>query len=155
MECEKMDGKKVNIELLLREGKTVQIFPQGFSMYPMLVPGRDEAVIAAVDTEKLHRGDVALYRRKSGLLVLHRIWKKKKDGFYMVGDHQTQIEGPIEPEQFVGVLVAFVRNGRRIDVKNPMYRAAAGLWLLLRPMRRAFMAAGAAVKKGMKIHGAG
>ena len=37
--------KKMDIEQLLAQGHSVRIYPQGYSMYPMLVPGRDEAVI--------------------------------------------------------------------------------------------------------------
>ena len=37
---------KISPEELLAEGRTIQIKPQGYSMYPLFIPGRDSAVIA-------------------------------------------------------------------------------------------------------------
>lgn len=139
--------KKYEIEKLLEEGKAIQIFPEGYSMYPMFVPGRDEAVIKLADPFALKRGDVVLYRRESGILVLHRLWKRKKDGFYMIGDNQSLIEGPIKEDQIKGVLTAFIRKGKQIGVRHPVYQASAHIWLLLRPFRRKIMVIGAAVRR--------
>ena len=100
------NDKFFNIEQLLRDGNTIKIKPQGYSMYPLFFPGRDEAVIEPVDPAALRRGDVALYRRRESILVLHRIWKIRGQSFYMVGDNQTEIEGPLEADQFLGKLCA-------------------------------------------------
>ena len=129
------EKRQVDIEQLLAEGVTVQIRPNGYSMYPMFLPGRDEALIAPAEPDKLKRGDVALYRRDGSILVLHRIWKRKQDGFYFVGDNQAEVEGPLRPDQVKGILTAFIRKGRKISVHNPIYRLAAGIWLFLRPVR--------------------
>ncbi len=130
-----MAEEQIDIEQLLRDGYTIQIKPQGYSMYPMFVPDRDEAVIAPADGNKLRRGQVVLYRRKNRLLVLHRLWKVRPEGLYMVGDNQTEVEGPLHREQVLGILEAFVRKGRRISVRHPIYRFCSGLWLWMRPMR--------------------
>lgn len=140
-------AEKQDIEQLLREGKTIQLFPEGYSMYPMFVPGRDEAVIAGVKPEKLRRGDVVLYRRKMGILVLHRLAKKDACGFYMVGDNQTMLEGPIASEQLCGILVGFIRKGHYIKVSNPCYRLLSGFWLRIRPLRRPIQKSAAAIKR--------
>ena len=129
------NDKFFNIEQLLRDGNTIKIKPQGYSMYPLFFPDRDEAVIEPVDPATLRRGDVALYRRRESILVLHRIWKIRGQSFYMVGDNQTEIEGPLEADQFLGKLCAFVHNGHSVSVKNPLYRMLTSLWLLLRPFR--------------------
>lgn len=127
---------KQDIEKLLDQGRAVQIKPRGYSMYPLFVPERDEAVVAPVsDTRQLKRGDVVLYRRDAGILVLHRIWKRKGDEFYLVGDNQREIEGPLRPDQMKGILVQVIRNGKRFSVGNVIYRFAAELWLRLRPLR--------------------
>lgn len=78
---------KYDIEQLLATGHPIRIKPQGYSMYPLFIPGRDEAVIEPVTPDKLHRNDVALYRRDRGILVLHRICRITKEGFYLVGDN--------------------------------------------------------------------
>ena len=40
---------KYDIEQLLEAGEVIQIYPEGYSMYPMFVPGRDAAVIKKAD----------------------------------------------------------------------------------------------------------
>ncbi len=143
--------KKPDIEELLRDGRTIQFKPQGYSMYPLFVPGRDEAVVAPADVSKLRRGDVALYRRDGSILVLHRIWKRRGDEFYLVGDNQKEIEGPLRPDQMKGVLVEICRNGRRISARNPLYRMLAALWLWMRPFRPAISHGVAALKRLCKL----
>ena len=125
----------IGIEQLLADGKTIKIKPQGYSMYPLFVPGRDEACIEHTDFSSLKRGDVILYRRDKSILVLHRIWKITDNSLYMVGDNQTEIEGPLRADQVRGKLTGFVRNGKFVDVKNPIYHFLSSLWLFLRPLR--------------------
>lgn len=126
---------KIDIEQLLKDGNTIQIAPNGYSMYPMLMPDRDQVIIAPFQGERLKRGDVVLYRREGSILVLHRIWKVKKDELYMVGDNQTQIEGPLSVGQVRGKLVAFIRKDKHISVRYVPYRLYASIWLRLRPIR--------------------
>ena len=122
MKRTEMKTDRIEIEKLLSEGKTVQISPIGYSMYPLFVPGRDMARISPSHGTKLGRGDVALYRREGSILVLHRIWKREGDRFYFVGDNQKEIEGPLPLQQIRGKLVGFERRGTYISVKNPVYR---------------------------------
>ena len=141
-------GTKVNIEDILKSGKSVQMKPQGYSMYPLFMPGRDWAVISPVeDTEKLKKGDVVLYRRDGSILVLHRIYRHDSTGFYMVGDNQKEIEGPLRPDQIRGILVAIIRKGKHISTDNLFYRFLFGVWLIMRPVRPAVAKAVAFVKK--------
>lgn len=143
--------QRQDIEGLLAEGKSIQIKPQGYSMYPVLVPGRDEAIVEPIGTKKLQRGDVVLYRREpavtGGILVLHRIWKCKEDGYYLVGDNQKEIEGPLRAEQMKGIMVGLVRKGKYISVQNIPYRMVTGLWLLLRPVRPVISKIAAGIKR--------
>lgn len=147
---EKIGGQKQDIEKLLEQGNTVQFKPQGYSMYPLFVPGRDEAVVAPVDPQQLKRGDVVLYRRDESILVLHRIWKRKEDGFYLVGDNQKEIEGPLQPDQMKGILVQVVRKGRQFSTKDVLYRMLSALWLRLRPIRPVLSHAVAGCKRLLK-----
>ncbi len=140
-----MDTSKADVEKLIREGRTVQIRPAGYSMYPMLVPGRDEAGLCRADVRKLRRGAVILYRRKEGCLVLHRLVRIERGSFFAVGDNQTEVEGPLPLSQIRGVLLFFVRKGRYIPVSDPLDRIWARLWLFLPPVR------GAVLKLGTKM----
>lgn len=126
---------KADIEQLLKDGKTVQTVINGYSMYPMLVPGRDSVILEPFGEEQPRRGDVVLYRRDGSILVLHRIWRIRQEGIYMVGDNQVQIEGPLRPDQIRGRLGAFIRKGKLISVDNMFYRLYACVWLWMRPVR--------------------
>lgn len=127
----------IDIESVLCEGNTIKIKPQGYSMYPIIVPDRDEVIIEPVSNYSLlKRGDVVLYRRDGSILVLHRIWKVKKDGIYLVGDNQEKIEGPIRPDQIKGKLIVIIRNGKEISITNILYRILSGCWLIMRPFRK-------------------
>ena len=139
-----------DIEKLLAEDNIIQLKPQGYSMYPLLVPGRDEARIATADVKKLKRGDVVLYRRDSGILVLHRIWKRRGNEFYLVGDNQKEIEGPLRPEQMKGMLIGVVRKGKYFSVHNIFYNFYAKVWLWLRPLRPILSHSVAKVKRQFK-----
>ena len=142
-----MEQKTADIERLLEQGRSIQIQPQGYSMYPLFVPGRDAAVIERTESTHLKRGDVVLYRRESGKLVLHRIYRIRKDGFYMVGDNQSEVEGPLRASQIKGILTGFVRKGKYTSAGHPVYRLASRLWLFLRPMRPGLSKMAAAVKR--------
>lgn len=137
----------IDIEALLAEGKSIRIHPQGYSMYPLFVPGRDEAVIGPVGGRALKRGDVVLYRREGSILVLHRIWKQSPEGFYMAGDNQREVEGPLKREQIKGILCQVIRRGKCFSVKHPVYRMLASVWLRLRPLRPFLSKRAAAVKR--------
>lgn len=126
---------RADIEQLLRDGNTVQTVIKGYSMYPLLVSDRDSVILAPLEGYAPKRGDVVLYRREGSILVLHRIWKVRQDGVYMVGDNQTEIEGPLRQEQIRGKLVAFIRKGKYVSVSRISYRVYAAVWLWLRPIR--------------------
>ena len=125
----------MDIEKLLEEDNIIQMKPQGWSMYPLIYYGRDAAVIEPADVEKLKRGDVVLYRRDKGILVLHRIWKRTEEGFYLVGDNQVEIEGPLRPDQMKGRMIRVIRKGKEISVDSVGYKLYARVWLWLRPCR--------------------
>lgn len=129
------NAQKQDIEQLLRDGYTIQLKPQGYSMYPLFIPGRDEAIIESVPVNSFKKGDVALYRRDQSILVLHRICRINDSGFYMVGDNQSEVEGPLRPDQLKGKLVGFVRKGRSSSVQDPFYRFLSSLWLFMLPAR--------------------
>lgn len=137
----------MNDILSLLENGSIQIKPKGYSMYPLFIPGRDYAIIDKADISKLKRGDVILYRRVNGILVLHRICRITMSGIYTVGDNQTQVEGPLSEKQVKGILTGIIRNGHKFSVQHPLYRFFSMLWLTLRPVRRPISLFVAKIKK--------
>ena len=127
---------KVDIERCLAEGRSVRFPILGWSMYPLLRDG-DEVLVVPADGRELRRGDVALYRRAGGPLVLHRVCRADASGLCFVGDNQREIEGPLPRGQVRGVMTAFFRDGNRVDCADRRWRALAKLWLLARPVRPA------------------
>ena len=49
---------KIDLEKLLNDGAIIRIKPQGYSMYPLFIPGRDEALIQQIPIGYLQRNDV-------------------------------------------------------------------------------------------------
>lgn len=146
-----MKPEKIEIEVLLERGETVQLQTNGNSMYPLLIPNRDWVRIRKTDIGELKRGDVILYRRKDSILVLHRIWKRRGDDFYLLGDNQTEVEGPLKKEQIRGKMVGLIRKGREISIDSPVYRIYSRLWLCSRPLRKDIRKLRS--KKGLRIPG--
>ena len=128
---------KDDVAALLREGRTVQITPQGNSMFPLFVNGRDDAaIIRPIESADIRRGAVVLYRRSTGGLVLHRICKVNDKGVYFVGDNQTKVEGPLMRVQILGVMTEFIHAKKKhYTVTNPLYVISTRLWLFVRPIR--------------------
>ncbi|WP_418792217.1 S24/S26 family peptidase [Phosphitispora sp. TUW77] len=120
---------------ILAEGHTLRLPFEGLSMHPLLVGGRDEVIIAAASEKQLKRGDIVLYKRNDGTHVLHRIHHIKNSMYYMVGDAQTWIEGPIREEQVLAFVTEIIRKGKTIPCSDCGYRLISGLWLLARPLR--------------------
>ena len=124
---------------ILAEGHTLKLPFAGLSMYPLLVGGRDEVIIAAASGKHLKRGDIVLYRRKDGTHVLHRIHHIKNTMYYMVGDAQTWIEGPIKEEEVLAVVTEIIRKEKTILCSECGYRFISELWLIVRPIRPQIM----------------
>ncbi len=142
-----MKTNKADIEALLADGQSVQFPPRGWSMYPLLADGRDQVIVAPLEGQRLRRGDVALYRRDNGILVLHRVWKVSSDGIWFVGDNQKTVEGPLQREQVLGVMTAVIRKGKTVCVTDMKYRFLSRLWLSARPLRPVLSRIAAAIKR--------
>ncbi|MGN0425195.1 MAG: S26 family signal peptidase [Acetatifactor sp.] len=149
-----MEEKK-NPEALLLAGTTIQIVPSGYSMYPLVNPNHGDAVILEpLGDRRPQKGEVVLFRRCSALnpgegdlLVLHRIVRITSEGYYLVGDNQSQMEGPIERSRMCGVMTAVIKGGRRISVTDLRYRLFCGLWRCFLPIRPALLRFAARCRK--------
>lgn len=120
---------------LLKKGQAVEIHPQGSSMFPLLTEGRDSVIVQSLDDIVPKKGDIILYQRSNGLLVLHRVCRTRQEGYYFVGDNQTEVEGPLDSSQLLAIVTKIRRRGRLFSVKHPVYLAVSRTWLFVRPIR--------------------
>lgn len=131
-----MTSSDKKVEDILLPGITVRIRPTGNSMRPLIHADRDTVCLVKADPEKLAIGDIVLYRREYGILVLHRIISIKKGKIYLSGDNNFEIEGPLDPEQIIGVATEITRAGKKIKTTDPLYRLYILLWPGSRPLRQ-------------------
>ena len=115
--------EKIRLEQLLpfmdeafAAGKTFKIPITGTSMLPLLVQGRDYAVLKRA-AGHLKIGDVPLYRRADGAFVLHRIVGFDGDNYIMCGDNQFALEYGIGDGNIVGVVCEFIIDGKTVDTE--------------------------------------
>lgn len=124
---------------LLRQGQTHVAIPvAGGSMIPFLHHG-DMVCLDLLDTPP-KRGDIVLYRRASGRYILHRIYRVRKDGsFLMVGDAQQQLERLPSRDQIHARVTSVRHKGKTCypgDLRWNIYRY---LWMWLLPVRHPLM----------------
>lgn len=120
---------------LAEEGRVVTMVIAGSSMSPFLCHNRDYIYFTRPDRE-LRRGDMVFYQRDTGQYVMHRIYKKKTDGYYMVGDAQTQIEGPLRRDQIFALIIKVKRKGKIIRPGNFWWEFFEHVWIRIIPLRK-------------------
>ena len=118
----------------LSAGQTVRYLKfRGVSMRPMLRQGIDSVELSPLP-EKLQKYDLPVYIRSDGQYVMHRVIEVKEDMYTCLGDNTITLES-ISPEQMIGVVSAFKRGEKRIEVTNRYYRLYCCFWVFLAPFR--------------------
>lgn len=117
---------------LLQEGKTDLPVPvTGNSMRPFLHPG-DIVYLNRPATPR--RGDIVLFTRSDGSYVLHRIYRVKRDGTYLLlGDNQLLPE-PVSGECIHAQVTSVRCKEKNLTPKSLRWWCYARLWT--RPVRR-------------------
>lgn len=118
----------------LAAGQRVRYLPfRGLSMLPMLRQGIDSVELGPLP-EKLKKYDLPVYRYPSGKYVMHRVVRVEADHYICLGDNTYSYE-KIAPEQLLGVVSAFKRGDKRIEVSSATYRFYCVIWVALFPVR--------------------
>lgn len=122
-------------------GGTVTFTPHGTSMFPMLRSGEDVVVLKKPEG-RLKYLDVALYQRKNGDFVLHRVIGFEKNGEYIFcGDNQFAKERGITDDNIIAVVTAFYRKGKHYTDDSLLYRIYKSVWEYIKaPMRKLYSA---------------
>ena len=124
---------------LVLQGKEVRLTISGSSMSPFLIHERDSIVFRKPD-RALKRGDMVFYQRDDGAFVMHRIRWVKPNGLYIIGDAQTETEGPVRPDQVFALITRVNRKGQWINPGDFWWWFFQHIWLNLIPVRRHIMA---------------
>ncbi len=130
-----MNGEKQNIESLLEQNGFYSFFPTGTSMLPLIVQGQDSVIVKS-KSGRLKKYDIALYRRRNGVYVLHRVVQVKADGYTMCGDHQYEYEYGVGEDQVLGVLTELFKNGQVFDLDSKEYKYYVKKTVFLQPLKR-------------------
>lgn len=120
---------------LVEEGREVSLLVSGSSMSPFLTHQRDYIYFKKPDRE-LRKGDMVFYQRRTGQYVMHRIWKVKNDQYYMVGDAQQEIEGPLDRDQIFALITKVQRKGKWIVPGDFWWEFFEKVWINIVPVRR-------------------
>lgn len=131
---------------IAESGKVVSLRIAGNSMSPFLVHGRDYIYFTKPDRE-LKSGDMVFYQRWNGQYVMHRIYKKKPEGYYIIGDAQTEIEGPVAGEQIFARIIRVQRKGRILQPGDFWWEFFEHVWIRMVPLRRTAVSLYAAFAK--------
>lgn len=127
------------IEEILAQGGTSWITVTGSSMYPFLREDMDSVELSKSSLDTIKRGDIVLIKRTTGEYILHRVLRKENNTFYMIGDAQQWIEGPLEPYQLIAVVSSIKRCRHIIKNDNKLMNIAIEFWLRIIPVRHIFI----------------
>lgn len=113
---------------VFENGQSIRITVVGDSMYPFLRSGIDSVELIKADFCDIELNDIVLVERLSGEYVLHRVFKKTQYNFYLQGDAQTYIEGPLNPEQLKARVKTIWRGDRVVPCSNYIWQLTGKIW---------------------------
>ena len=119
----------------VENGEEAVMLIAGNSMSPFLVHGRDYICFEKPQSV-LKKGDMVFYQRENGQYIMHRIYKVASEGYYITGDAQMEIEGPVKEEQIFAVVTKVCRKGKWIQKGDFWWDFFEKVWIQLIPGRR-------------------
>jgi hypothetical protein len=115
------------LRIILESGGEFRFYPKGTSMLPLIVQGRDSAVIVKPKGE-IRKGDIVLYLRDDGHYVFHRAVEVTADDITMCGDNQLNLEKGIRRNQVIAVADRLYRGEKQVSFDSFSYRLYCFLW---------------------------
>ncbi len=126
-----MNSSALEIEIM--SGRPIVTFTVGDSMRPLLYNRKTMVGIVRISKD-LKQGDLPVYKRENGQLVIHRIIKVDDNYYYTRGDNCINLER-IPKRSVLGVVTVIFRNRKMISVNNKLYHAYVGIWNIIYPFR--------------------
>lgn len=121
----------------------------GTSMMPLLRQGRDLFTVRKKTEERCRAGDVVLYRRGSRY-VLHRIVEVRPKDYVILGDNCVSREYGIMDDDILGIMTAYVRDGKIHTVDELPYRLYSAWTMKTAPVRTTLKKTAIAVWRRLK-----
>ncbi len=113
------------VPALLGQAYRVRMRVTGESMHPTVSSG-ELVVIEPMPAESLRIGDVILYRRPAGALVLHRLLARTREGdFICGGDATARLDEPVSRGAVLGRQVLQGAGPGRLGANRRLSRFAA------------------------------
>lgn len=131
---------------ILAGGGVFTLHPQGNSMRPTIVPGRDSVSMVRPDGRAVC-GDLLFYKRPDGHFVLHRVVSVEPDSYTLCGDNQVTLERGVRDDWVIGVVTAVHRPQGDLVRGTPAWDAAARSRERSRPFRAMRWRAACAVRR--------
>ena len=113
---------------IIEDGNTACTVVTGGSMSPFLASNRDYVYLEK-PKRKLKKGDVVLFIRQNGDYVLHRIKRISTEGYYLTGDRQTTLEGPVKREQIMALVTSVKRKSKILTPKSLIWQFYEKIWI--------------------------
>lgn len=120
---------------LVESGKEVNLRVSGNSMAPFLIHQRDMVYFGPV-RKPIKKGKIVFYQRDNGQFVMHRLYRVRGNSCWMIGDAQTQIEGPLTQDHIFGEITAVSRKGKMIQPGDFWWEFFEHIWIRVIPFRR-------------------
>ena len=118
---------------MMKETGRIVYTTHGLSMRPLIRQQKDVVIIEKY-TEPPQKYDVALFQRRNGQYVLHRIIKVFQDRYRIIGDNCIAGE-TVNRDQIIGKMTFIKRNKRIIKETDWHYRLFSHFWYWIFPLR--------------------
>lgn len=112
---------------MVDQGIEVSMTVSGTSMEPFLIHNQDR-IFFQKPKGPIKKGDMVFFQRKTGEYVMHRIMRVRDHQYYLAGDHQTFLEGPIEESRIFAKIVSVERAGVWLSEDDRVWRFYAVWW---------------------------
>lgn len=112
---------------MVEQGMEVSMTVSGTSMEPFLIHNQDR-IYFQKPKGPIKKGDMVFFQRKTGEYVMHRIMRVRDHQYYLAGDHQTFLEGPIEESRIFAKVVSVERAGVWLSEDDRVWRFYAVWW---------------------------